>query len=327
MNNLSQYADHEKKIETIWSRSISQIKASFSIPFKENGPSVSHMVLPLTHPPSVPHMVLPLTPPPFTWPWVAMLIGEGLLVQAGAAIFLKIFGSSQQDRLGIDFTKFIEDILQGVSAIIQRKLEESSLREILANLEAIQINMSHYINNPNSLDRLQNATTDIVKVCSQLKSLGLLGHEGYMVALTVHLLVLDERSKAINGQKELLNIKDTINMGISHAKDMHKQWKLWNEGRFEIHSKNVTDYSRPVERGRSDHERTVFPYSIEVYTFTIDGKEQTPFGSEVWGPDKGHVERRMQQHINMEWDQITAKHVGPSQQVINKWEQKLAQLP
>jgi len=59
------------------------------------------------------------------------------------------------------------------------------------------------------IDRLHEATGDASRAVAQLKSFDLAGHHGYMVAVNLQLVVLQERV-AVFGDEEKLNIVETL---------------------------------------------------------------------------------------------------------------------
>ena len=231
---------------------------------------------------------------PYTASWVALMLAQGALQWIGGKIMGKIFGSSSE--LEIDLSAFVQATLLGVSRIIHQAISEEALRQAEVNLEALQIRFSHYNSAP-SQDRLESATESSENVTADLKSFGMLGHHSYMIAVGIHLAILQERMKLINpNEKE--NIKDILCRGIKHCKEMNVEWKNWNNS-------------------RCYYKKGSGPFSIPKYRFYgPDGLIEMLVGPHT----QQELDTRLSQHQQKTWSELKQIHVNPSEKIIKQWE-------
>jgi len=85
--------------------------------------------------------------------------------------------------------------LERIAMIVEDALRQNEIRRDMARLESIKVKMIEYMNAPNSVDRLENATADSLDVFADLKSFGIQTYFETLAAGAIHLAVLQERFK------------------------------------------------------------------------------------------------------------------------------------
>lgn len=110
-------------------------------------------------------------------------------------------------------------------------MNTNELRKLNAELESIQQNMIHYMNNQNQEDRLTDSTNRITNIAAQLKSLNKLGFQSYSIAINMQILIIQERIKKY-GEVEKPNLKEVIIRATEHIEDVRDQFFKWYHSRY-----------------------------------------------------------------------------------------------
>ena len=158
-------------------------------------------------------------------------MGNGALIKLGGELFKSIFIPSSGQQVKIEFSIVITDLIQKIEKIIKKKMNPNELRLLKTEVEAIQQNMIHYMNNPAQEDRLFDATTSITSVVAQLKGLNKLGFQAYAIAVNMQILILQERIKKY-GSAERINLKEAIVRATEHVEDVRKLFFKWHHARY-----------------------------------------------------------------------------------------------
>ena len=159
--------------------------------------------------------------------WVATALATGALQWLGGRAMQGIFGSGSSDGQNIGL--MIQETIRQMSSIIQVRIEENALREYRARVEAAQNTFQDFLRAPTDA-LLENATIEATKAVALLRSLGIVGQSAYMGAVSLRLLILQERANRFqpNRDGELQNIVAQIEQGREHHNTMLPYWRQWN---------------------------------------------------------------------------------------------------
>lgn len=165
---------------------------------------------------------------PYSLSWVALMLSEGILKGLGTKIFNDL---STKD---INLAKLQHEIFNKVNHAIQYAINEDALRRCESRLEALSTLMKQYNNSPNtSIDRLHNASNEIVSLVAECKSLGFKAILPYCTAVNLQIIILQERMNRFNEQGELKNIINLCNTSYSYIFDeAFPAFRQWSDSRF-----------------------------------------------------------------------------------------------
>jgi hypothetical protein len=236
----------------------------------------------------------------FTWAIVGQALATGALSWLGGKVFQSVFFPEENAEIKIDFTELINGIVTKIEEIIKENISQNELRKLNAEIDAIQQDMIHYMNNPTAEDRLSSSTEKISSVISQLKSFDMLGYQSYSIGINLQISITQERYNKY-GKAELPNIIEIIDRAEDHLDKMYAKWKDWSYSRF-------TNY-----RSRGN----IFYYDFNGKTYSITVNEM-----KVWFESGGLVlntpidkdwlfDMYMLSKTNGEWNILYENNVEP----------------
>lgn len=242
---------------------------------------------------------------PFTWSWVGITLAEGAIAWVGGQLFSKIFGSGGGK---LDIGRFLQDVLKTMGQVVHRTLEERDLRVLGAQLQQVQFDLVAYLDAPRGRDRLNFATNNSSSVMFQLRDLHLSGHAAFLVAVGVHIAVLQERVRAIDRRDRLAIARVLRDEAIPHAEEMNRQWRSWHERRYRSKHIDVRIDMPGRSRGIRANFWIVFRDSKE-----IGRARHEPQAVEYLTKDRERV-----------WSEIIyPRYVQPSETILAKWRELL----
>ena len=165
------------------------------------------------------------------WAVIGIEMGKGALAYLGGKIFQSIFFPDSGQNVKIDFSELITELVQKFEKLLKEYMNTNELRKLNAELESIQQNMIHYMNNQNQEDRLTDSTNRITNIAAQLKSLNKLGFQSYSIAINMQILIIQERIKKY-GEVEKPNLKEVIIRATEHIEDVRDQFFKWYHSRY-----------------------------------------------------------------------------------------------
>ena len=165
------------------------------------------------------------------WAVIGIEMDKGALAYLGGKIFQSIFFPYSGQNVKIDFSELITELVQKFETVLNEGLNANELRKLNAELESIQQNMIHYMNNQNQEDRLSDSTNRITNIAAQLKSLNKLGFQSYSIAINMQILIIQERIKKY-GNAEKPNLKEAIIRATEHIEDVRDQFFKWYYARY-----------------------------------------------------------------------------------------------
>jgi hypothetical protein len=165
------------------------------------------------------------------WAVIGIEMGKGALAYLGGKIFQSIFFPDSGQNVKIDFSTLITELVQKFEKLLKESLSQNELRKLNAELESIQQNMIHYMNNPQQEDRLSDSTNRITNTLAQLKSLNKLGFQSYSIAANMQFLIIQERIKKY-GNNEKANLREAILRAIDHVDNTRSLFFDWHHARY-----------------------------------------------------------------------------------------------
>lgn len=255
---------------------------------------------------------------PYTAAWVALMLAEGALKWLGGKIMDKLFGSSSDAK--IDLALLVKSILVGVSRIVKEEIKAEALRKAQSDLSALQMRFRHYNNAP-SADRLYSATETAEILTSNFQRFELLGHHSFLIAVGIHIAVLQERVNLL-GENEKLNLKEVLELAISHCELMHEAWKKWNYDSYRIVSETI---KIPLFDGDSLGDTN---YIWRTYTLVENVRtKQLLWKAETKDPlSTTQLNQKIYFYRNQGLAEIMTNHINPSKEVVAIWKELLSRL-
>lgn len=236
-----------------------------------------------------------------TWAALGVALAEGAVGWIGGQVFARLFSADKGANIG----ELIREFIRAVNALIRQALVEHDLQALSADLERIQQDFLSYLQAPRGKDRLQFATDNSSNAVYRLKALGLPAHAGFMVAVGLHIVVLQERFRAID-RGERANIRRLVgSVFIPHAEAMHVAWRTWHAQRYSI--------------------RSIFvPKPKSVWILSRDGREVR---RGFWGHTRQRdtdANRALEEEREHTWRaEIYPNHVQPSEGIVERWRRLL----
>lgn len=229
-----------------------------------------------------------ITVEPITWAWIAMKLAEGAIAWLGAKVLESMFG---------DFTKAnirLQDI-------IRAELQGEALRKASAFMESISVRIEQY-HNAGGLDRLEFACKDAADLTAEFKSLNTLGFHNYHIAVSLEILILQDRMKATKNKKEKKNIQGAIERALEHVYYLHPYL-------IEAAGARVG----PV------YTRAFFPALYGC--FTVDGRETCPCQTDTSHPIDLEACARPYRQSTVDGlkQEVQQQQIVPSIEIANKW--------
>ncbi len=229
------------------------------------------------------------------WVFIATALSQGAIGWVGAKVFEKIFGGGKES-----LSQIIADVIQMIRSVVRAEIDRNELRNISASLDQLQTDLLHYLNAPYGKDRLEHATNNASSVVSKLAKFGRTGHGGYLIALSLHVAILQERVKAY-GRAEKKNIAETLGRGIAHAEFLQADWSIWLQRRYVL---------------KEWHRR-----GPNLWVVSRDGAVLRSFFN------KEEAEKFLDGHFKKTWQtKIYPQYVKPSEFVVADWKKLLQSL-
>lgn len=182
---------------------------------------------------------------PFTWAWVAITLAEGAIAYIGGQAIASILGNN------VDVKVLIENAVKELKQFIKEALLQDDIDKCQARINSLTRDLLAYENSPNtSKHRLDNADIESSLLMSTLSSKGKAGIAPYAQAVSLRLLALQVRAKALKEKKELKNLISTVDEAVSHVSN--ETSKIFIKQVFQItHVEEVTLEKEPDEGGES----------------------------------------------------------------------------
>jgi hypothetical protein len=173
--------------------------------------------------------------------WVATALATGALEWIGNKVMQSLFGSTVNESS--DIARLLNNLIEKFQDIVRQEITESSLRQCRADLNSVQTNFLEYLNAPTEF-RLEITSQDSTKAVNGLKSMKLPGHSAYISAVSIKLLILQERIKVfeIHRKGELQNTLDLINQSVEYHKELSKAWETWNFSLYKLETQCAGDF-------------------------------------------------------------------------------------
>src|SRR6266481_2873593 len=122
--------------------------------------------------------------------WIATALATGALEWTGGALMQNLFGSSNE---GENIAAIIEAAVRRLAGIVRQEIENNALRQCIASVDATRTNFLDDLRAPSRM-RLELTTHSATQAVADLRTLALAGHPSYMGAVTLRILILQERA-------------------------------------------------------------------------------------------------------------------------------------
>jgi len=250
------------------------------------------------------------------WAVIGIEMGKGALAYAGGKIFQSIYFPDSGQNVKIDFSVLVAELVQKFGRLLKESVNENELRRLSAEIESIQQNMIHYMNNPQQEDRLSDSTIGITNTLSKLKRFNKLGYQSYSIAANMQFLILQERIKKY-GNSEKANLRESIIRAIEHIDNTRSSLFDWHHDR----------YTNPRRRGSPRSGTYYYDFDGKTYSINIPQLKQWFIDSGIpLKPDLTNFDGAFSLYYsaikNKSWSQFSVVNINPVSKDLRKlWKQ------
>jgi len=238
---------------------------------------------------------------PYTWAWVVEKLIGGAIAGVGGRILDGIIGDQ-----GVKPSLTIDQVFEA----IRSALHAEALRQAHVQLEDAQNIYQRYLRGGERF-RLEAAELSVGSVITQLGGLGLGANRGYIIAVTLFVLILQDLEK-ISGVDQGQNVVDCLRNGRAKLEHWNAQWEEGTKGRFVAFACTVEprtrmrDFDSYTCRYKKDRRWKVFCYESR----SAPTQEQ-----------KNRWNNEYLADLQRELDSVYEAHITPNNEVIQRWNQ------
>ncbi len=209
--------------------------------------------------------------PSFTWAWIGVKIGEGILANAGGLIFSKLLSSVFG---GPTLEEMLNRQLERISQEVERRLVENDLRNYRGLLSTVSSLMTEYQNNPANKDRLNYSIIKSRELVDLCQTISFTGYPSFIAAATIRLAVLQEAIK--NDPAESRNFKEARDSYRDYHDQLRRQLTSdWDQEVAAAQQAMINEYAS-YEAGFDPGEPPIHIHHLSRENFNYD--DRTFFG-------------------------------------------------